>query len=643
MEKEFLAELNSEQKQAAELLRGFLRIIAGAGSGKTKTLVSRTANLLACGIPAESILLLTFTKKAAQEMRDRICAFPSIKDGHKIKATTFHSFCADNLRHYASYVGFSNDFAIRDLEDMKTVMHELSEPVRLQYKAAGYDIKTFPTSKALLEIYSVWRNGMGTLEESAANYTGIDPEYVQDAVRLIMSYTDVKIAKNIMDYDDLLYYFHKLLAENEHVRRGLDNYYQYVMCDEYQDTNPIQDAILNLMSKDVPNLCVVGDDNQSIYAFRCADVSNIIEFEVHHPGCVSITLFENYRSSNEILDTANAVMAHATTGIQKVLHGQFSADIPKLVRSPDCRRQAAWICEQVKKRHANGMPLNEMAVIVRNGNLSVDIEAVCSKMDIPFVKHGGVGFFQQKAVRDILAFCRISVDDKDELAWKRVLMMHPSIAVKSAAAIFEQVLQTGRDALAVIRDGNKRYSKSIGSLLTVLDFSDKLSPAEKIRVFAAYYQKLMTYVIGAMHTSEDKRSEEYEKLANAMEQVQILESLAGGYRTVRSMLEDFVLNVPEKEMHEDALNITTIHSAKGLEYTTVFLVNAVDGIFPSSLPSTLPDEELRCLYVALTRAKRELFICVPDVIFYNGRMYSGQLSRDLDHQDVLDTLDVVLV
>lgn len=643
MSKEFLRDLNKEQREAATTLKGFVRILAGAGSGKTKTLIARTANLLDEGVNPQSILLLTFTKQAALEMKIRLCSFPSISNGNLIKATTFHAFCADLLHHYATAVGFPHNFDIRDPEDTKVLIHEISEPYREDYKAQGYNVRKFPTSGAIMDAYSLWRNSMSTLGEAIDNTSKIDSDYADDVHGIIMEYVDAKIQRGIMDYDDLLYYFHKMLIERSDIRTELDQQYQYIMCDEYQDTNVIQDAILDLLSRDEKNLCIVGDDNQSIYAFRCAHVENIINFEKKHPTCTSVSLLENYRSSQEILNLSNAVMSHARFGIKKVLRGQFHGNKPLLVKSRNSRKQAEWICQRIQNYIDKGVDPKEIAVMVRNGNLSVEIELECTKRGIDFVKHGGLGFFQQKSVRDVLSFCRMAESIHDELAWKRVLTLHPYVANKTSMRVFEDVKQNGRDALIADYISGKKYASGLKSLKFVLDYSDGKTPKEQIALFVSYYKKLMTYNIKKMNVSEDKRTEEYDKLAGAMEQLTILEGLAEEYVSTKEMLEDFVLNVPEKKNDGKAISITTIHSAKGLEYEIVFLVNPVDGIFPRGRNIDEWNEELRCLYVAITRPKKELFVCIPDNLFWNGTLFPGDLSKDLNRKDVLKCMDEIRV
>ena len=639
MEKEFLKDLNKNQRLAAETIKGYVRIIAGAGSGKTKTLIARTANCLAEDEAPESVLLLTFTKKAAGEMKKRICSFDSIKNGENIKAMTFHSFCAEQLRQYAAVVGFDNNFVIHDLEDMRIIIAEISEVYKDAYKKKGYNTKHFPTGKEILNIYGVWRNSLGDLNEIVELNDDIYFGYKEDVKSIISDYVEEKKKKNIMDYDDLLYYFYRLLKDNDKIRKAFDASFKTIMCDEYQDTNIIQDVILDLMSIDYPNLCVVGDDNQSIYRFRCANVDNIIRFDERHPGCKSIVLYENYRSSQEILDLANAVMEHADFGIRKDLHGQFNGGKPCLMCGTTEDGVASWICNDIQRKISQGIDPKEIAVMIRKSALSTKLEVECGRRGIPFTKYGGISFVQLKCIKDILAMCRMTNSLSDELSWKRVLALLPKIAMKKAAAIYEGVLCHGREYL---KEASTKYGDSLTGLYEVLCNAGNKVPREMIPILSDYYEGLRNQAIDNKDIDDEKKTEEFISLRKDLKSIETLKELAIDYITVEDMLDDLMLNVPEEKKEGPTISITTIHSAKGLEYDSIYILDALDGIFPGYTNDKEDmDEEMRCLYVAITRAKNSLYICNPQYIHYNGKLNPGILSPHLNHSNVFQTLQIV--
>ena len=348
----YLDTLNIAQKAAATHVEGYYLILAGAGTGKTKTLVSRVAYMLDNGVNGDSILLLTFTNKAAQEMKDRVCKSVGNILGDAVTATTFHSFCALLLRRYSKFVGYGNNFTILSDADTKVIMNSCRNKVRDRLRSENCDVKIFPTSSVLMNINSDAVNSMRELSDVLQQYSmeneGID-EFYDECIEVINAYQFAKESKNRMDFDDLLKCTYDVLHDVSEVCNAYNYRFQYVMCDEYQDTNIIQDRILDLLTCKSKNLAVVGDDNQSIYKFRGAVIENILTFAGRHPGCQRITLRENYRSSQEILDLSNAVMENALEGIPKVLHGQFHGDKPTFTLYNDDREEAMAVVKQLMK------------------------------------------------------------------------------------------------------------------------------------------------------------------------------------------------------------------------------------------------------------------------------------------------------
>lgn len=325
---EYLRGLNKEQLEAVTNIEGPMLVLAGAGTGKTKTLVSRVSYMIRNGVEPRQILLLTFTNAAAREMASRAGAMGA----NGILATTFHSFCRMFLCVYGKYVGFPK-FTVIDYSDSKSIMGM----VRDRFKT---DEKDFPTVKSIYKVYEYAVSNMIPYSKAAGKFLS---EYQEEAVFIIKNFMEYKRSRSLMDFEDLLYYMVELLEKNECIRKNTDAFYQYIMCDEYQDTNVIQNHILELMSKDYENLCVVGDDNQSIYAFRGANIGNILQFSDRHPGCRCIKLIENYRSSQQILDVSNAVMSFAIQGIQKKLHGQVSGIRPRIINTANEYQSADYL------------------------------------------------------------------------------------------------------------------------------------------------------------------------------------------------------------------------------------------------------------------------------------------------------------
>lgn len=642
MGKEFLNDLNKEQYEAATTLDGYLLVIAGAGTGKTKTLVSRVANLLSEGIDPENVLLLTFTKKAAKEMQDRVCAFPSIDNGEKIAAQTFHSFCSDVLRRYASFVGLSNDFELVNAEYAEDMIGMFAEEVRRKYKEAGQKAQGFPSNGRILEISGKAVSYL--LPEETICYndeeSAVDPAYVEDVLEILKKYKEYKKSHSMLDFDDLLLYTYKLLTENENIRAKLDRKYKYIMCDEYQDTNLIQDKLLDLLSRDYPNLCVVGDDNQSIYKFRGARIENILTFCERHGNCPEIKLIQNYRSTQEILDYANAVMSHAQEGIPKRLVGFSSGEPVQVCLAQNDFDLARWIVDDIYNKIQDGIDPQDICVMGRHGETTQIVETQLQRAQIPFQKFGGKSFFAQAVIRDMLAFLRAGAYIADEISWFRVLNLIPGVGEKKARNIYAKIAELGPEYLASEEMQTDKAAVWFSYLHEYLTEVTSEPPVDQIAFVADFYQQMRETSIDGMKTTENKRNEQYDRLYRNMQTIETLKYLAIEYSSVRDMLEDFALNVPAQNDSESKVNVTTIHSAKGLEYDTVYLVNPVEGVFPrKQYDCDDQREDLRCMYVALTRAKQHLYICIAEDVVLYGRHIEAYLSEFLAYRDVLAMCD----
>ena len=632
--KKYLQRLNPQQYEAATTIDGRVFILAGAGSGKTATLVARVAYMLDQGIEPNEILLLTFTNKAAKEMKNRIYNLIGSK-AEKITACTFHSFCAIFLRKNAKMIGFNPDFTIIDSPDMMDAL-SISKQSFLSDKKAEkieYNLKDFPSTSDIGQIYEASVNNCVS-QEHVLNLISTFSGYKTEILDILRRFKEYKKTRNLMDYNDLLYFTHKLLENDTILRKQIDKQYKYISCDEYQDTNTVQNEILNLMTEDYPNLAVVGDDNQSIYAFRYANINNILNFDKKYPDCKTIILNQNYRSSQEILDFSNAIMNYAVEGKEKTLKGLFRGSKPFLIVKEDCYEEADYIIKKIQEKDCD---LSDIAVICRSASQTYILEQKLNMLGIPFNKFGGLKFMEKVIIKDLLAFLRLSVNDKDELAFFRLLQLYPGIG--------------------------KTYAQKIATLI-VSDSFDKAKNTYKKRVFAPYITELentinklktldlkhqLCYLVEDYYTrmidrkikmqsiSESKKSDAYASFKESLIDAETLQVMASKYRTTSNFLADIILDATvDEDETDDKLNITTIHSAKGLEYKVVFIMDCIEGVTPRCQPNAPEDaEELRCLYVAATRAKEELYIMIPR--YYNMKNAKGYLSHFINKTDIINT------
>lgn len=604
----------------------------------THTVVSRVANMIDEGIDPKSILLLTFTNKAAKEMKDRIISFIGVP-GKEVTACTFHSFCANFLRRHAALIGIDNGYTILDGVDAVDAMSIAKQEFFAQQKAIGieYDVKDFPKTKVICQLYSVSINNNSKLA-NIVEASGLSV-YYSEIRSIVENYVSYKKEHNLFDYDDLLLYTKRILEKYPDVRKKLGERYQYVSADEYQDTNVIQDEILNLICEKHQNLAVVGDDNQSIYAFRCANIGNILTFDKRYKNCKSIVLKENYRSSQEVLDVANSIMNYATEGIEKRLHGQFHYNKPKLRVFENNFEESDFIVSEIQKYKRNGVPLRNIAVIVRSAAQTFNLEVKLNQLGIPYEKFGGIKFMEKNIVKNILSYLRVVVNESDELAIYRILQLYPGIGKTYAKKISNQVSTGGIQLLSSLYPKSKfnEYLKEIYDV--TCDLKNKPLNEQLEFLIESYYEKVMLRNIEFMKASEATKMEETSKLYSQLEEVKALYQMAKNYKTASRFLSDVVLDATEPEDENDKLNITTIHSAKGLEYDIVFVMDLVEGITPKTKEGDQQDaEELRCLYVAVTRAKRELYLLVPKRHF-NG-IDKCILSHFINKDDVLENLDI---
>lgn len=637
----YLDKLNKEQYEAATTIDGRLLILAGAGSGKTATLISRVAYMIDNGIDPENILLLTFTNKAAKEMRDRAAKMVG-ETASKITASTFHSFCANFIRRYAKLVELPNDFTILDSADTKDVMDMARQEFLESQDKKGieYDLKSFPKTTLLLTLHETAINTCLSLSKIIDLYGKYD--FKSEIKEIDKIFTTYKRERALVDYNDLLYYTVQILSNNESIRESLDEQYKYISCDEYQDTNTIQNQILELLTKNYQNLAVVGDDNQSIYGWRSADIKNILNFTDKYPDCKSIILYENYRSSQEILDFANAVMDNAKEGIKKNLKGQFNFKTPFFVETKDNFTESNFVCDKIVDLHAEGIPYHEMAVMVRSARQSNLVEAELMTRGIPTKKFGGIKFLERAAVKDALAFLRIMVNDKDELAWFRITQLYPGIGKGYAKKISRELTNNGRDQLIQLYN-KKQFSVYLNDLHAMLKGHEHDGLTDFLTfILNDYYPYVLKERI---HNMKNKTSIEMKEMENDsmrdIEEAKLLILMSKNYRSAHSFLADLVLEATvDEDTDEDYVNITTIHSAKGLEYEAVFFLDLIDQITPSCDSSSDEDaEELRVFYVAITRAKKYLYLMCPKKFVLGPMISDAKCTRFMMYNNVFETLN----
>ncbi len=620
-------ELNPAQYRAVTTLEGPQLVIAGAGTGKTRTLVYRVAYLVEQGIVPQSILLLTFTRKSAQEMMRRAAEMVDERCS-LVSGGTFHAFANRVLRRYASAIDFDSRFTIVDRGDAEDILNLLRTEQKLHRKE-----RRFPRKAALLNMISRSRNTGKSLEEI------LKQEYPQFAHELEAiealgeAYRGYKKNHNVMDYDDLLEYLRDLLRQQDSVRRLLSNQYGYIMVDEFQDTNRLQAEIAYLLCDEHDNIMVVGDDCQSIYSFRGADFRNIMDFPKRFPHCVVTTLEQNYRSVQPILSLTNAIIEQAQEKYTKTLFSKMECQRrPLYYRASSEALQSFFVCERIRELLDRGVKGREIAVLFRAGWHSNQLEVALNKRGIPFVKYGGLKFIEAAHVKDVLAFLRVLINPRDGVAWNRMLQLVDGIGAVGARQIISEVVAKGGgyDGLVHSRFAKRKYGddlRQIRDLMVNLSSADT-APGHTVTAVLGFYDPLMV-----------QRYDDAHKRKNDLESLQ---DMAASYASLEDFLADVTLESPEQSLvagrwcdgDDDSVVLSTIHSAKGLEWDTVFIIHLVDGFLPSSyafFDEKALEEERRLFYVAATRAKRRLLLISPQVRARSAYqlMEDGQPSRFL--------------
>ena len=619
---DYAGTLNEQQHAAVTAGGGAHLVVAGAGTGKTRTLIYRLAYLVETGTKPEHIVLLTFTRRAAREMLTRSS---ELLDGRcrRVEGGTFHSFCLGLLRRHAPQIGFARNFTILDASDAADVLGVL-RTTRNYHNGE----KRFPNKRTLRAMMSRTTNrGLALakiLEEHYPQYAHFQGELRQ----LQNDYAQYKRKHDLMDFDDLLLRTLELCEEHDAVRKQVAASCRHVLVDEYQDTNALQADLVEQLASVHGNVMAVGDDAQSIYRFRGADFRNIFNFPDTFSGTRVLKLEKNYRSTQPILDLANHTIQQAHRKYDKKLFSDDKkGELPALVPAPDERMESRFVAQMILEGREQGVPLNRMAVLFRNGHNAYDLETELNRRGIPFVKYGGLKLNEAAHIKDLVAHLRVLENPQDAAAWNRILQLIYGIGPKTARDLIEWITASSEEPYTLQENMtySARYVEALKKLFNTLHAVNRSAAplVERVETLVAYYEPVM----------QDKYHEDYPKREPDLEHFIGLADNADDLGAFLSSLaldpiELTALEHEPAEEDEPPLVLSTIHSAKGLEFHSVFLIQALEGVLPSgyALDDTEAlDEELRLLYVAMTRAEEELFITYPMTGY---RRFRGEYLTD---------------
>ncbi len=618
--------LNCEQRQAVQHGDRPLRIVAGAGTGKTKTLVHRVAQQIQQGIAPGRILLLTFTRRAAAEMLRRVDGLLRQLHGNgrqhgggsqiqSIWGGTFHAIATRMLRLYACAAGLEPAFTILDRGDSE----DLLDVVRTELGLSKTD-QRFPRKGTCLAIYSHCVNAQQPLDDVLAAQFPWCRDQAADLKRLFAAYGERKEQGGILDYDDLLLFWRGLLADPQ-AGAAIRSRFDCVLVDEYQDTNRVQAEILKLLRPDGQGLTAVGDDAQSIYSFRAATVRNILDFPADFPGATIVKLEQNYRSTQPILAATNQVIGQAQRRFRKDLwSSRDGGELPHLVTCQDESDQAEFLIREILRRREEGLDLRRQAVLYRTSHHSVLLEGELTRRNIPYVKFGGLKFLEAAHIKDLLAIVRLAENPRDLVAGIRVLQLLPGIGPKRARQLMELMVASRGDwrawESAAVGNAAGAVWPQLLDVLRQLTRQPVMDLPSQVSLARRFYEPIL----------QDK----YDNPVPRKRDLEQIEQLAARFADRQSLLTQLALDPPESTedfagpplLDEDYLILSTIHSAKGLEWDVVFVIHAADGNIPSDMATGSDEqieEELRLFYVALTRAKNHLYVCHPQRYYHANR------------------------
>ncbi len=649
-------ELNEEQFKVVTAKPGAALVIAGAGTGKTRTITYRVAYLLEQGVSPDRILLATFTNRAAREMLRRVEALTGTQNVHRVWGGTFHRIANLILRRHATSIGFDSNYSILDSEDSR-------EFINVCIDEAGIDTasKRFPKANVVQNIISYANNTDLEIDKVVIGKYPYFEMLTQQIKRVDAIYMERKRERNVMDYDDLLLYWKRLLLEKPEIADLYAEQFQHILVDEYQDTNRLQAEIIDLLAVKHKNVMVVGDDAQSIFGWRGAEFTNIYEFPNRYPNATGYKLEKNYRSTPEILGLANTSIAENKRQFPKILQAVKPSNefLPVLIPCTDVEQQSAFVASRILELRDEGTSLEDIGVIYRSHYHAIELQLELTKRNIPYRVQSGVRFFEQAHIKDVISYLRIIVNPRDELAWKRILKMIPSVGNATANKIFEYIgykenaldiikaeaetLKSGEEggnpdvnegALfdrdptpsatrgfppAVRPRAKIAWAKFIGLLENLTRDENRNNPAKQIElILSSGYEEHLN----ATYENADARLEDLQGLAMYSQKYDSTEDFLSELALISTERfqeptavagEDVVMGGEEDEL----LTLTSVHQAKGLEWSAVFLIWAAEGKFPS--PRSLKEidseeEERRLWYVAITRAKDELYLTYPLMI-----------------------------
>jgi len=627
-------DLNPEQYNVITEAEGPCLVLAGAGSGKTRTLIYRVAYLLERGIPPVNILLVTFTNKAARNMQDRIEMLLKAKP-RDFWSGTFHHIGNRSLRLYAKELGFRRDFGILDEEDAIGLIKVCMKSINLKEKD-----QYFPRPRVIRSIISYSVNSGEDLEDVIQAKYPYFVRYASIIKTIHAEYILKKKQSSNMDYDDLLFNWLWILKNVPAAKERFSRQFHYILVDEYQDTNRLQSQIIKELASFHDNVLVVGDDAQAIYSFRGADVSNILRFPEEYKDAKIYKLETNYRSSPEILTLANNSISHNKHQYPKTLKAVNESYIkPVLVEPKDLYSQAEFVAQRVLELRDEGIPLIDIAVLFRAHYQSAELEMELTKRNIPFIVRGGVRFFEQAHIKDVLAYVKILVNPYDEISWLRVLSMQPGIGTIYAGRIFDEFAKDGKLSKVIEKKFGRslpeRTKKGLLNFKKIMSAVIKLEKGKKpheiiLGIIENGYER---YVMSNFDNAKD-RADDLHELVN----------FAHNYKSIKKLLHDITLRESFKGEtingtgdEREQLILSTIHQAKGLEWKAVFVIGLSEGQFPhaKSMEEMLEmEEERRLFYVAATRTKKELLLSHPVTRFdYKMGMVISRRSLFLDEMD----------
>ena len=623
---DYAAELNPEQLEAVTAPPGPMLVIAGAGSGKTRTLTYRVAWLVEQGVPPEQILLLTFTNKASKEMLARVASLLP-HDLTRLWGGTFHHVGNRLLRRHAEAVGYNRDYTILDREDAEDL-------IAASLGEAGVDPKDkrFPKPEVLAEIFSLAANHRTTCGSILRKQFGYFLELESWITKVGEIYIRRKKDSGAMDYDDLLTLSLRLLEEGSELRERYRQRFQHILVDEYQDTNRLQSDFVDAIGGGHHQIMAVGDDAQSIYSWRGAKVEHILSFPQRHPGARMVRLETNYRSVPQILDLANHAISHNPKQFPKNLRSVREAGVkPAVVALEDGGQQATFVAQRILELHEEGANLSDIAILYRAHFHAMEMQLELTRRNIPYTITSGLRFFEQAHIKDVAAHMRLAVNPKDEVAFHRLARLLPGVGPKSATKMWNEAA-TGKPygQIKVGEKGAKGWSQMVETLRQIAG----KPPSEQVKIV----------VEGSYGDHVRAR---YANAVNRLDDLRQLEDYANGFTQTADFLAELaLLGNTETEVAArgndqdgDAVRLSTVHQAKGLEYGTVFVIMLCDGLFPSSRSLETEEgeeEERRLFYVAVTRAKDELYLTHPRLRMGKGgdawqtpSRFLNELGKDL--------------